>query len=119
METITEIVSLITGLIGLISAGITAYFAVKTFIQNLKDKKSAEIWNLIMTIADAAMKEAEASQLDGEGKKQLVTDAVKAGLAAAGLDIADFIDQLSKYIDDTIKFANELQKVKELKELNK
>ena len=114
-----DIISLLTGLVGLISAGITAYFAVKTFIKSLKDKKSTEIWNLIMVVADAAMKEAEASQLDGEGKKQLVMDTVKAGLEAAGLDITDFIDQLSKYIDDTIKFTKEMQKAKELKELNK
>lgn len=110
---IMEIVSLITGLLGLISAGVTAYFAVKTFIQSLKAKKANEIWSLIMVMADAAMKEAEASKLDGESKKQLVIDTVKAGLLAAGLDITDFIDQLSVYIDDTIKFINEMQKVKE------
>jgi type II secretory pathway component PulF len=119
MEIAIEIVSLLTGLVGLISAGVTAYFAIKTFIKSLKDKKSTEIWNLIMTIADAAMKEAEASQLSGEGKKRLVMDTVKAGLDAAGLDIADFIDQLSKYIDETIAFTKEMQKAKELKELNK
>jgi hypothetical protein len=109
MEIAIEIVALLTGLIGLVSAGISAYFAVKTFIQSFKDKKATEIWNLIMTMADAAMEEAEASQLNGEGKKQLVIDTVKAGLKAAGLDIADFIDQLSQYIDDTIAFANKMQ----------
>jgi hypothetical protein len=109
MEIAIEIVALLTGLIGLVSAGISAYFAVKTFIQSFKDKKATEIWNLIMTMADAAMEEAEASQLNGEGKKQLVIDTVKAGLKAAGLDIAEFIDQLSQYIDDTIAFANKMQ----------
>lgn len=119
MEIAMEIISLLTGLIGLISAGVTAYFAIKTFIKSLKEKKSTEIWNLVMTIADAAMREAEASQLDGEGKKQLVIDTVKAGLDAAGLDITDFLEQLSKYIDDTIAFTKEMQRAKVLKELNK
>lgn len=116
---VMEIISLITGLLGLISAGVATYFAIANFIKSLKGKNATEIWNLVMTIADAAMKEAEASQLDGEGKKQLVIDAVDAGLKAAGLDISNFLDQLSGYIDDTITFANGLQKAKENKELNK
>lgn len=119
IEILKEIIPLLTGLAGLVSTGIAAYFAVVNLIQNFKGKKATEIWNLIMTIADAAMREAEASQLDGEGKKQLVMDTVKAGLDAAGLDIADFIDQLSKYIDETIAFTKEMQKAKELKEVTK
>ena len=87
IEILKEIIPLLTGLAGLISTGIAAYFAVVNFIKHFKDKKATEIWNLVMTIADAAMKEAEASQLDGEGKKQLVIDTVKAGLEAAGLDL--------------------------------
>ncbi len=119
IKIVQELLLLITGLAGLISAGIAAYFAIVNFVKNLKGKNSLEIWTLIMSIADAAMKEAEASQLDGEGKKQLVIDTVKAGLEAANLDISDFLDQLSKYIDDTIAFTKGMQKAKELKELTK
>jgi hypothetical protein len=119
VDVLQEIIPLLTGLIGLISTGIAAYFAIRNFIESFKNKKATEIWTLIMTIADAAMKEAEASQLDGEGKKQLVIDTVKAGLIAAGLDINDFLDQLSDYIDDTIAFTKGMQKAKEIKELNK
>lgn len=119
VDILQEIIPLLTGLIGLISTGIAAYFAIRNFIESFKNKKATEIWTLIMTIADAAMKEAEASQLDGEGKKQLVIDTVKAGLIAAGLDINDFLDQLSDYIDDTIAFTKGMQKAKEIKELNK
>ena len=119
IEILQEVLPLITGFAGLISAGIAAYFAIANFIKNLKGKNATEIWNLIMTIADAAMKEAEASQLSGEGKKQLVIDTVRAGLEAAGLDISDFLDQLSRYIDDTIAFTKGMQKANELKELNK
>ena len=119
LGTIKELIPLLTGLVGLISTGIAAYFAIVNFIKNFKGKKATEIWNLIITVADAAMKEAEASQLDGEGKKQLVIDTVKASLTSAGLDIAGFLDQLSGYIDDTIAFTNGMQKAKENKELNK
>lgn len=114
IEILQQILPLITGFVGLISTGIATYFAIANYIKSLKTKKTTEIWTLIMTIADAAMKEAEASQLNNEGKKQLVIDTVKAGLIAAGLDITDFLEQLSDYIDDTIAFVKEMQKAKEL-----
>lgn len=119
MEITTQIITLITGLVGLISAGVAAYFAIKTFVQSLKNKKATEIWSLIMTMADAAITEAEASGKAGVDKKQMVIDSVSAGLKAAGLDITEFMDQLNTYIDEAIAFANGLQKAKENKELNK
>ena len=104
------IITLITGLIGLIGTGIGAYFAVKNWITVLKTKNSQEIWAMIMEMADAAMTEAEKSGKPGADKKQMVIDAVKASCKAAGVDLDVFIDQLSNYIDDTIKFANNLKK---------
>lgn len=104
------IITLITGLIGLIGTGIGAYFAVKNWITVLKTKNSQEIWAMIMEMADAAMTEAEKSGKSGADKKQMVIDAVKASCRAAGVDLDVFIDQLSNYIDDTIKFANNLKK---------
>jgi enamine deaminase RidA (YjgF/YER057c/UK114 family) len=65
---------------------------------------------MIMEMADAAMKEAERSGKSGADKKQMVIDTVKAGCKAAGVNLDDFIDQLSAYIDDTIKFVNEMKK---------
>lgn len=101
-----QIITLITGLLGLIPTAIAAYFAIKNFIAVTKEKSSKEIWALIMSLADAAMKEAEASLKDGETKKQMVIDSVKAGCKSAGVDLDMFIDQLSDYIDDTIDFVN-------------
>ena len=115
METVEMIIALITSLAGLISAGIAAFFAVKNFIISVKGKKAAEIWSLIMTIADAAMAEAEASITAGEDKKQMVIDSVSAGLKSAGLDISEFMGQLDAYIDDTIAFANKLAEAKKNK----
>ena len=66
-----------------------------------------------MTIADAAMTEAEASMRSNEDKKQMVIDTVAAGCKAAGVDISDFADQLNDYIDDAIAFARGIQKANE------
>lgn len=101
-----QIITLITGLLGLIPTAIAAYFAIKNFIAVTKERSSKEIWALIMSLADAAMKEAEQSLKDGESKKQMVIDSVKVGCKSAGIDLDMFIDQLSDYIDDTIDFVN-------------
>lgn len=110
LTTTNGIITLITGLLGLIGTGIGAYFAIKNWCTALKTKNSQEIWTLIMEMADAAMKEAEASMKDGETKKQIVIDSVKASCRAAEINIDLFIDQLSDYIDTTIKFVNDMKK---------
>ena len=110
LTTAQGVLSLITGLIGLIGSGIGAFFAIKNFIKAAKTKSMNEIWSMIMAMADAAMKEAEASQKSGEDKKQMVLDAVKSGCKAANINIDAFIDQLSQYIDQTIDFVNKMSK---------
>ena len=110
ITTINGIITLITGLVGLIGTGIGTYFAIKNWITVLKTKNSQEVWSLIMEMADAAMKEAEASMNDGETKKQTVIDTVKASCKAAGIDAELFVNQLSDYIDSTIKFVNSMKK---------
>ena len=105
-----QIIALITGLLGLISAGVTAFFAIRSFIAATKEKSANEIWTMIMHLADAAMKDAEQSMKDGESKKQMVIDSVKAGCKAAGINLDSFIDQLSDYIDETIAFVNSMKK---------
>lgn len=110
LTTAQGVLSLITGLIGLIGSGVGAFFAIKNFIKAAKTKSMSEIWSMIMSMADAAMKEAEASQKSGEDKKQMVLDAVKSGCKAANINIDAFIDQLSQYIDQTIDFVNKMSK---------
>lgn len=110
LSTAQGVLSLITGLIGLIGSGVGAFFAIKNFIKAAKTKSMSEIWSMIMAMADAAMKEAEASQKSGEDKKQMVLDAVKSGCKAADINIDAFIDQLSQYIDQTIDFVNKMSK---------
>lgn len=110
ITTANGIITLITGLVGLLGTGIGTYFAIKNWITVFKTKNAQEVWTLIMEMADAAMKEAEASMKDGETKKQMVIDSVKAGCKAAGVDADLFIEQLSDYIDNTIKFVNGMKK---------
>ena len=112
MEMLTEILSLIIGLAGLIGTGISAYKAVKFWIQNLKDKKSTEIWGMVMEMADAAMTEAEKSGKNGADKKAMVIDAIQGSAKAAGIDINEFLDQLDMYIDQTITFVNAMKTTK-------
>ena len=110
ITTANGIITLITGLLGLIGTGVGAYYAVKNFITLTKEKSKNEIWGMIMTIADSAMREAEATGKSGADKKAMVIESVKAGCNAAGLNIDAFVDQLSNYIDDTISFVNKMTK---------
>ena len=110
LTTAQGVLSLITGLVGLIGTGVGAFFAIKNFIIATKTKKASEIWNMIMSMADAAMKEAEASLKSGEDKKKMVIDAVDAGCKAAGIDLSAFLNQLNSYIDQTISFVNQMKK---------
>lgn len=109
ITTANGLITLITGLIGLIGTGVGAFFAIKNWITVLKTKSSQEIWSMIMSMADEAMKEMEGSVLDNETKKKTVLDTVKAACKAAGINLDLFIDQLSDYIDDTIKFVRGMQ----------
>ena len=104
------VLALITGLVGLISAAVGAYFAIKNFIKATKSKNANEIWSMMMSMADAAIKEAEKSQKTGADKKKMVIESVKAGCKSAGLDISNFLDQLDAYIDQTISFVNQMKK---------
>ena len=99
-------------LIGLISTACSVYFAVKNWITVLKTKQNAELWTLVMELADNAMKEAEASKASGADKKSMVINTVKAGAEASGLDISAFLAQLDLYIDQTINFVNKMKDAK-------
>ena len=112
ITTANGIITLITGLAGLIGTGIGAFFAIKNFILATKEKSAKEIWALIMEIADAAMKEAEKSGKSGADKKEMVIEAVKAGCKAANINLDAFIDQLVAYIDQTIAFVNDMNSAK-------
>jgi hypothetical protein len=109
LENFEAILSLLTGLIGLISGGIGVYFAFKNLIVKIKAQSKTENWNLLMSIADSAMREAEKSTKKGADKKTMAMDIIKASCTTAGLDINQFIDQVDTYIDETIAFVNSMK----------
>lgn len=113
MEWITTangIITLITGLVGLIGTGIGTYFAIRNWFKILKTKNAQEIWTLIMEMTDSAMKEAEKSYLSGADKKDMVLNMVKTSCKSAGINIDFFINQLDSYVDQTISFVNDMKK---------
>ena len=110
ISTANGLIALITGLLGLIGTGIGAFFAIKNWIKATKEKSSSEIWSMICSMADAAMKEAEQSGKSGADKKEMVINSVKAACKTAGIDLDAFIDQLGSYIDQCIDFANSINK---------
>lgn len=106
LDTTQQIITLITGLAGLASGGIGIFFAVRSWIKALKTKSASEIWELITTTADSAIKSVENSAKTGAEKKEAVIEAVKEACKTAGIDCTSFLDQLSSYIDQTITFVN-------------
>ena len=110
ISTAEGVLTLISSLLALIGAGFGVFGMVKSFVKSFKDKKAKEQWALIMSIADAGMKEAEKSLAKGEDKKALVINTVKSACKAAGINAEDFIDQLSEYIDSCIDFVNGMKK---------
>lgn len=109
-EPTRQIIVLIIGLFGLISAGVGAFFAIRSFVKSLKGKSANEVFNLLLSMTDEAMKAAEASGKSGADKKKMVIDAITAAAISAEIDIAPFMAQLSDYIDQTIKFVNDMTK---------
>ena len=68
-------------------------------------------WSKIKEIALAAMKEAEASGKKGSEKQQMVIDAVIAGCKTAEIEISEEdLKNLTKYIDETIAWFNNMNK---------
>lgn len=108
ITTANGLIALLTGLCGLIGTGIGAFFAIRNWIKLMKQKSAKEVWDTIMTAADAAMEQVEHQELYGEDAQQAAVEIVKATCAAIGLDINAFIDQLNAYIKDCIGFHNRM-----------
>ena len=112
IQTAEGIISLLVALGGLIGTITGAVIAVKGWIKAFKEKDAKQKWELLMTILDAAMQTAEASGKSGADKKQMVIDIAKESCKAAGINMDDFIDQITSYIDNSIAFVNGMKKGK-------
>ena len=103
LQTANGLIALITALLGLIGTGVSA------LIKARKEKTLQENWELIKTMALAAMSKAEESGKTGADKKTMVIESVKEGCKAAGINLDAFIDQLVAFIDQSITFANTIK----------
>ena len=108
LDTAEGIITLVITGLSLLAAIPSVYFGFKSLFKNLKDKSAQDIWKAIETAADTAMETVEQENLDGADKKELVIETVKKTLQSQGVDISDFLDQLSAYIDDCVEFANRM-----------
>ena len=105
----TAILTLIGTLAGLLATGIPLIISL---VKLFKNKSAKDNWNTIMTMLDAAMTEAEKSGKSGADKKQMVIDSVTASCNAVGINIGDFAQQVSDYIDQCIAFAKNINNSK-------
>ena len=110
ITTANGLIVLITGAFGLIAAAVSLFALIKNLIKTSKKNTIQENWKLVMKIADEAMQAASYSTLNGAGKKESVIAAVKAGCNSVGVNADLFLNQLSDYIDDCIKFKNGFKK---------
>lgn len=101
------VIALITALAALIPAVSTAVVAI---VKLIKTTKKEDAWKVIMSVADAAMAQAEKSGKAGADKKQMAIDITKAACASQGIDVGDTVEQLAAYIDQSIAFAKSLKK---------
>ena len=105
LETTQGIITLISSgivLLGtILGLSVNLYKSIKQVVKN-KD------WKKVIEVANAAITAAEKSGKCGADKKQMVIEAVEAGCKE--LNIILDLDQLSKYIDECIDFANKLNK---------
>lgn len=114
MDIANDVLYLLTSFLGLVGTGLGVFFAIKNWIKAMNEKNSKEHWLMIMEMADAAMKEAEATNASGEDKKTTVIMSVNAACIAAGIDTQEFAEQLDQYIDQTIAFIKKMNEQKQL-----
>lgn len=98
---LTLIITGVTLLGSLIGVGIKLYSAIKLIAKN-KD------WKKIISIADAAMKQAEASGKAGDEKLKMAIKIIETTCEQLGIQVD--IDEIVKYIKDTIDFVNDMKK---------
>ena len=109
ITTANGLIALITGLLGLIGTGVSAYLAIRAWIKATKEKNASEVWGMIQEIAKAAMDEVEHSGIIGSAnKKQAAIEIVKKSCKAAGINLDLFLNQLNDFIDNSVEFFNNM-----------
>jgi hypothetical protein len=110
LTTAEQVSSFLIGLLGVISASVSTFFAIKATIEKNKTKTIYEKWKLVMAMADSAMKVAESSGKSGPDKKKMVMELLAHEANASRIDLSLFSQQISEYIDQTIAFVKGMKK---------
>jgi len=103
----SEIVNLVIAIVSVIPTLVSVGVLVYNIIKNKN-------WNLVMKIADSAMKEVEdyAKQHPGmtsDEKLEMALNGVEAGLKVAGINLdKDALKRLVEYIKESINWFNEM-----------
>lgn len=116
INTISELITLLIGLGGLITSAISVFIAIKSLFKAHKEKSFKEKWSMLMKFADEAMDTVEdlykSGKLDKLSKKDKAVEIINKLAEEAGIDVTPFTSQLSAYIDNTIAFVNKMNKKK-------
>jgi hypothetical protein len=110
LTTAEQVLSLLVGLLGVLSTTVSTFFAVRANIEKNKTKTIYEKWKTIMAMADGAMRVAEVSGKPGPEKKKMVMDMLLHESNSAGIDLSLFSQQITEYIDQTIAFVKGMKK---------
>jgi uncharacterized membrane protein YbaN (DUF454 family) len=111
-NTIT-LITLIIGLIGAIAALIPTLIKLFNTIKEIAKNKN---WTKLIAIAMDAMKDVEKHyrenpNMSSQEKLDMALDIIRSSSANLGVTISEKeIDDLVKYIEDTIKWANDMKK---------
>ena len=113
LQDILTLLSIISVGIGLLMTGIGI---ARTWIASIKERKSKtaqENLDYLKTVADKAMAAAEETSASGADKKAAVIAAVGAAAKEANItNMADYLTKVSKYIEDSVAFANSFNEKK-------
>ena len=112
-EQVITLITLIVGLIGAIAALVPTLIKLFKTIKELVANKN---WAALTKIAMSAMKDVEVEykknpNMSSQEKLDMAIEIIQSSAAQMGVEVTDeLIDNLVKYINDTIKWANDMKK---------
>jgi hypothetical protein len=113
VEQVITLITLIVGLIGAIAALVPTLIKLFKTIKELVENKN---WAALTKIAMSAMRDVEVEykknpNMSSQEKLDMAIEIIQSSAAQMGVEVTDeLIDNLVKYINDTIKWANDMKK---------
>jgi uncharacterized membrane protein YbaN (DUF454 family) len=114
--TTEQVITLITLIVGLIGAIATLVPTLIKLFNAFKEIAKNKNWQALKDIAKVAMKEVEEHyrkhpEMTSEQKLNMAIEIIVAGAAEIDVEVnEDIIREIVKYINETIKWANDMKK---------